>query len=160
MTTPASSQWWVFAVASLSDPSTSSPDYIQAATAAAAEAATGKGNTTPPVGGPFATKADAQAWVTGPGAQYFGAGKTNVAPPSDLPVTAGTPGLSNPLAALGWLQDIGHWFGVAVTALTDKSTWISVGWLLLGLVLVIIALLILAKRTDLLPSAVPVPVPV
>jgi hypothetical protein len=92
----------------------------------------------------FSTQAAAQAYISS---------ESSLAGSGNLPSVPG-------LAALGWLQDIGHWLGVAVAALTDKYTWISVGWLLLGLLLVVIALYMLGKRTDVLPSAVPVPVPV
>jgi hypothetical protein len=43
-------------------------------------------------------------------------------------------------SGLGWLEEIGHWIGVAVTDLTDVHMWISLGWLGLGLILIMIGL--------------------
>lgn len=103
--------------------------------------------------GPFPTKAAAQAYENA-------IGTNAILPPPGTPIVGDIPAPSNPLAFLGFLGDIGHWLGIAVAALTDKYTWISVGWLLLGLVLVVISLYMLGKGSGVLPSAVPVPVPV
>ena len=54
--------------------------------------------------------------------------------------------------------DIGHWIGVLVTHLTDIFMWRSLGWITLGLVLLIVGIMLLLRKMDVLPSVVPVPV--
>lgn len=68
------------------------------------------------VAGPFATQAEAQAWVS-------------------AHEPHGLPPLPNPLA---WLQDIGHWVGILVANLTDPHMWISLGWGWLGFLLLLL----------------------
>lgn len=68
------------------------------------------------------------------------------------------PGVSNPLAFLGWLQDIGHWIGVFVSAITDGAMWRSLGWITLGLILMVVGILMLLRKMDVLPDVVPIPV--
>ena len=68
------------------------------------------------VAGPFATQAEAQAWVS-------------------AHEPHGLPPLPNPLA---WLQDIGHWTGILVASLTDVHMWISLGWGWLGFLLLML----------------------
>lgn len=52
------------------------------------------------------------------------------------------PALANPL---GYLGEIGHFFGLLVSHLTDVHMWISLAWLALGIVLFIEGLLLLLK---------------
>lgn len=61
-------------------------------------------------------------------------------------------------ATSGWLKDIGHWIGEAVAHLLDVHMWRSIGWIVLGAVLLIIGILLWLKKENYLPSAVPVPV--
>lgn len=77
------------------------------------------------VAGPFTTQAEAQQWMSSATA----AGSN--------PVSA--IGLPNPLSAL---TEIGHWIGALVTALTDFAMWRSLGWLVLGLILIWIGVLL------------------
>jgi hypothetical protein len=44
------------------------------------------------------------------------------------------PDIPNPLSGIG---AVGHWIGLAVKHLTDGAMWRSIGWLLLGMILVI-----------------------
>lgn len=86
------------------------------------------------VAGPFKTKAEAQAWIA---AQ-----------------TAG-PSLPNPLAFLGWIQEIGHWIGVAVAYVTDGAMWRSIGWIVLGGILALAGILLwLGKLSGVGPADV------
>lgn len=139
----SSAPWWVFALAYPSQPSTSVPDYVQAPTKAAAEQQTG--GTTPPLAGPFATKTDAENWVSGAGAQYFGPGKTNIAPPVDTPVTQGIPGPAS-FSPLTGLAAIGDFF----QRLSQASTWVRVGEVVLGLILLSVGV---ARVTNAVPVA-------
>jgi len=61
----------------------------------------------------------------------FGKGTTNIAPPSDTPVTAGIPGpgTGNPLAPLA---DIGDFFH----RISEPNTWVRIGEVALGAILV------------------------
>ncbi len=66
--------------------------------------------------GPYATQAAAEA----------AAQKLRTAP------VPGTP-IPNPFS---WVGAVAHWIGDAVLHVTDVNMWISVGWILLGLLLV------------------------
>lgn len=82
--------------------------------------------------GPFATQADAQNWIS----------------QQSNPIGNLVPSIPNPfgfLAALGWIQEIGHWVGIAVAAVTDLHTWISIGWLALGFWMLVIGILLWLK---------------
>lgn len=85
----------------------------------------------PTVRGPFNTQADAEK-----------SAKASVGSGSGSISTQGPVVTSNPLDALG---EIGHWAGVIVTALTDVHMWVSLGWLALGLVLIVMGLLLWLK---------------
>jgi hypothetical protein len=126
MTTPAGpGDWWVILEAQAGPPIQSGFIVVQG-TAAAIHAKYGTG---PQVMGPYPTRAAAQA-----------AGQSVSQPFGPQPPTGLPGGIPNPfgfLAALGWIQEIGHWAGILVSALTDVHTYISVGWLLLGFVLVV-----------------------
>lgn len=56
------------------------------------------------------------------------------------------------------LTEIGHYVGDFVTHLTDGAMWRSLGWLALGLVLMIVGILMLLRKQDLIPDVLPVPV--
>lgn len=124
---PGQGQWWVMAANS---PRPGSPPFqaVQSPTrpkdTAIAHVAAG----------PFATQAAAQAWIT-------------QQDPTGIPI----PSIPNPfgfLAALGWIQEIGHWAGILVSAITDLHTYISLGWLMLGFILLIIGILMWLRTTD------------
>lgn len=70
------------------------------------------------ISGPYPTKAKAQAALT----------KKNK--PPDLP------GIPNPLSGLSDIGKVGHWLGDIVLHIVDGAMWRSIGWLLLGAVLV------------------------
>lgn len=90
----SSANWYVYAIAYPSAPSTSVPLVTQT-----------QYSGTNPLAGPFATKAEAEAWVKA-NQSSFGPGTTNIAPPVDTPVTSGIPGPSaNPLSSLADLAD-------------------------------------------------------
>jgi hypothetical protein len=112
------------------------------------------------LGGPYATQAAAEAAFNS-SAQGIAYNASPQSPAgSGASGSSSTPSTTNqqPSNPLSWLEEIGHWMGVFVAALTDKYMWISLGWLALGLILVVVAILTLVKKTDLLPSVVPVPV--
>jgi hypothetical protein len=95
------------------------------------------------VAGPFDTKAEAESWQSS--AVAAGANPVSAA--------ALAAGVTNPLAFLG---EIGHWFGILVSALTDVHLWISLGWLTLGLVLLGFGIVFWLKKENYLPNVVPV----
>lgn len=132
MTTPSAGngQWWVILEAS-SGPPISSGFIVVQGTAAAIHQKYGTG---PQVNGPYATRAEAEA-AGQKLSQPFGP-----QPPTGLP--GGTPNPFAFLAALGWIQEIGHWAGILVSAVTDVHTWISVGWLGLGFWMLVIGILL------------------
>jgi hypothetical protein len=103
------------------------------------------------VQGPYDTQAKAQAAVGS------STGSTGTGPGIANPNSQANQPPANPFAGL---LEIAHWIGDLVTALTDARMWISLGWLLLGLILVAIAVWILGKNEGVLPDTVPVPVPV
>ena len=117
--TAAKSQWWV--VQNPSGARGGPPVYI------AVQAATSPPNE---VAGPFPTEAAARAEILT---------LENQTTPPPLP------SIPNPfgfLAALNWIQEIGHWFGIAVAAVTDIHMWISLGWLALGFWMLVIGILL------------------
>lgn len=79
--------------------------------------------------GPFPTKAAAEAWVS-------------------AQTSPSLPGLPNPLSFLSLIGNVGHWIGVFVAAVTDVHLYISLGWLLLGLVLLTMGLILWLRTTD------------
>jgi hypothetical protein len=86
----------------------------------------------PVVRGPFNTREDAQKAAAG----AVGSGSGSIS--TQGPVAS----FQNPLDALG---EIAHWAGVIVTALSDIHMWISLGWLVLGLILIIVGILLWLK---------------
>lgn len=84
--------------------------------------------------GPFQTKAEATSYIDQHFTGHGGTGSGGSGPPQS---EAGIPTLPNPLGFLGFLGEIGHWLGILVTALTDIHTYISLGWLLLGLLFLV-----------------------
>lgn len=118
----AKSQWWVTQTPS---GARGGPPVYRAVQSA----------TSPPneVAGPFATEAEARAEIL----KLENQGQF---PPA--------PSIPNPfgfLAALGWIQEIGHWVGLAVSAVTDIHMWISVGWLALGFWMLVVGILLWLK---------------
>ena len=126
---PSQSEWWVLSVTT--GPGPGKFMVIQGTAAAVHAKYDGA------VSGPYPNQAAAQAAANTPGGGFPGA---NI--PGEIHV-------SNPLAFLGWLQDIGHWVGVAVAAITDRYMWISLGWLFLGFILLVAGVLSwIIKYTD------------
>lgn len=118
----AKGQWWV--VQNPSGARGGPPVYI------AVQAATPPPNE---VAGPYATEAEARAKI-------LELENQTTFPPA--------PSIPNPfgfLAALGWIQEIGHWVGLAVSAVTDIHMWISLGWLALGFWMLVIGILLWLK---------------
>lgn len=134
--------WWV-----VWNAGTGAIDVVQSSTKPATPAS-GK------VFGPYTTKAQAQSEAN-PNSSLFQ--QAALGANAGLQQSIGTPG--NPLAFLGYLGEIGHWIGKFVTDITDVHMWISLGWLFLGLVLLVLGILAWLKHENLLPPA-PVPVPV
>lgn len=93
--------------------------------------------------GPFATEAEAKA-------------AQNPQQQSPNPVTDITTAAQNAnFNPLGWLGAIGHWIGEAVAHILDVHMWRSIGWITLGVVLLVLGLLLWLKKENYLPSAVP-----
>lgn len=140
-------------VTGLTDPTQTSgtvtPSYLQAASEAAAEKVIGG----PPLAGPFATKAAAQAWVRAH-PEDFGPGKTGGKAYNDS-ILAGTPGpSSNPL---GGLAAIGDFFA----RLTNPHTWLRVAEFAVGGIFLVIGLNALlhnpiGKAAKAAPKVVPI----
>lgn len=120
-TTAAAAQgkWWV--VAHPTGARGGPPSYI-----------TVQATTSPPgeVAGPFPTQAAAEQWIQGTITQ------------GGLPPAPSIPNPFGFLAALGWIQEIGHWVGIAVSAITDIHMWISLGWITLGFWAMVIGILL------------------
>lgn len=110
------------------------------------------GKTFPECTGPYSSQAAAVAFIkahpNGPG------------PESSTSI--GFPSIPNPFAFLAWLQEIGHFIGLGVAYITDGPMWRSIGWIVLGAVLLITGIYIWLKQQGLIPevSQVPVPIPV
>jgi hypothetical protein len=118
----AAGQWWVIqrATGARGGP----PQYI-------AQQAT-----SPPPGevaGPFKTESEARQWIL------------NAQSQTTFPAAPSIPNPFGFLAALGWIQEIGHWAGIVVAAVTDIHTYISVGWLALGFWMLVIGILLWLK---------------
>jgi hypothetical protein len=97
--------------------------------------------------GPFRTKQAAQAYEDA-------IGKNTLIPPPGTPVV-GNVQVPNPLSGLA---AIGAALAKAVGYLSDLSMWRSLGWLLLGAVLIILGIVLWLKKENFLPSVVPLPV--
>jgi hypothetical protein len=98
--------------------------------------------------GPFATQAAAEQAVRT---------KKGVTPPSTgATLETGVPsGVPNPLSGLAAIAAaLAKFAGY----LGDISMWRSLGWLLLGAVMIILGILLWLKKENFLPSVVPVPV--
>lgn len=105
-------------------------------------------------GGPFKTKAEADASIT----------KHQKETPHGSTVTyshespqqqAGVPGLSNPLSGI---DQIGADLEAFYKDITDGKMWRSLGWLVLGLTLVIAGIFLWLKGSNLIPDVMPIPV--
>lgn len=119
---PAKSQWWV--VQNPSGARGGPPVYI------AVQAATSPPNE---VAGPFPTEAAARQKIL------------DLENQNTFPAAPSIPNPFGFLAALGWIQEIGHWVGLAVSAVTDIHMWISVGWLVLGFWMLVVGILLWLK---------------
>lgn len=64
-------------------------------------------------------------------------------------VGAGKTGGQAAQGALGWLQDIGHWIGEAVAHILDIHMWRSIGWITMGLVLLVLGIFLWLRKADL-----------
>lgn len=129
----STAQWWVILEASAGPPIQSGFIVVQGTAAAIHQ----KYGTGAQVNGPYATRAEAEA-----------AGQKLSQPFGPQPPTGLPGGIPNPfgfLAALGWIQEIGHWVGLAVSAVTDIHMWISLGWLTLGFWMLVIGILLWLK---------------
>lgn len=113
--------------------------YIEAPNESTAQAALGPAGKI--LGGPYATEAEAEK------AFPQGSHGTTTVPKDEGPptVNAEPAHFSNPLDALG---EIAHWLGVGIIAITDKYMWISIGWLLLGLVLLVLGIYVLVRSSS------------
>lgn len=104
------------------------------------------------ISGPYRDKTEAQAavnkGVSAPGGPVTG----GTQPPQSQ---AGVPNLPNPLSGI---ERVGAVLESFYKALTDGKMWRSVGWLLLGIALVIAGLFLWLKREGMTPSVVPIPV--
>ena len=114
MTTPAQQgggQWWVL---DITGPKGGANNYtvVQSPT----RPKTGPAQQV--AAGPFPSKQQAQNWITAQGAGAF-------------------PTPPNPLAFLSWIQEAGHYAGLLVATLTDVHLYISLGWLVLGFILLV-----------------------
>jgi hypothetical protein len=136
-------QWWVVETPDV-HLGTVTPSIVQAATRTEAEQ---KGNGAV-VAGPFQTQQEAQQALNGISSQ----------PGSDIAAKGGpTFHIPNPLHGIDEVAGaVTGFFGV----LTDVTLWRSLGWLLLGVALIILGLYLWLKKQDIIPDAVPVPVPV
>lgn len=132
VTTPAAAPsevpWWVM---QNNAPSHGSPQFkaIQSATRPKDTAVSSV------AAGPFPTKAAADAWIAAQQSPDF-------------------PSLPNPLSFLSTLGNIGHWAGIFTAAVTDVHTWISVGWLGLGLGLLLLGIVLWILSTKTARSAI------
>lgn len=80
------------------------------------------------VAGPFPTRAAAEAYIS-----------------QHTPVQRGINAVTG---AFSWLQDIGHWVGIAVAYITDGAMWRSIGWVALGAALLIIGIILWWRSTE------------
>jgi len=69
----------------------------------------------------------------------------------DIPVIG--PIIAGGASAESGLSEAGHWIGVLVAAITDPHLWISLGWLLLGIMLLIAGLYLLVRLSSAYKSA-------
>ena len=105
---------------------------------------------TPGSFGPYPTKAAAQAKMNALNKQHSASTNVNV------------PVISQAAALASGVAEIGHWSGDLITHLTDVYMWISLGWIALGLLLLVLGVVWLLRKTGIIPQGggVPVPVPV
>lgn len=116
--------------------------------------------------GPFATKAAAQAAIDAARGQPVGTAEPAPNPnmqkiEQDIPVIG---------PAMSTLQNVGDAAATTATAmsaiaeffasLTQANTWRSLGWILLGAVLLISGIVLWLKQAGVIPETTPVPVPV
>lgn len=76
--------------------------------------------------------------------------------PGKNPVTEALPQVKDPLI---WLRDIGHWIGEFVEHVLDVHMWRSIGWITLGIVLMVLGIFLwLGKSGQVEPLPIPRPV--
>ena len=147
--------WWVVIGSSSATGSATLPAWLyEAATAADADAAATKDGHTgiTATEGPFTTKAQAQTAANGitqgeaPGP---GVGAVEGA------ASSAVSGISS---AVSGISEVGHFLGKLVTDVTDGAMWRSIGWILLGLVLIVIGMVMWAGKSGANPVPIPVPV--
>lgn len=102
------------------------------------------------VHGPYNTIADLYA-------AWPNAKSTGAAPIPGAAAVAGAP--SNEASQLtgGVTGALGAFEGIA-QALTDGSLWRSLGWLAMGIILLIVGIMLWLKENNILPEVVPVPI--
>jgi hypothetical protein len=64
----------------------------------------------------------------------------------DIPIIG--PIISGGAGAASGLSEAGHWIGVFVTTITDPHLWISLGWLFMGISLLILGLYLLVRLSS------------
>ena len=138
VTTPGGAAWWAILEASGGPPLQAGYITVQG-TAAQIHAKYGTGAD---VLGPFATQPEAAAAGKAASAPTTGPGGPGLHPQAPTGLPGGIPNPFGFLAALGWIQEIGHWVGIVVAAVTDLHTWISIGWLTLGFWMLLIGILL------------------
>jgi hypothetical protein len=125
------------------------------------------------VSGPYSTLAEAyQVWKNEPQnqdvstltkiGQYLGTGVGYAIYSSSNPaavVGGGKTGGQIAGAAGNWLQAIAHWIGEAVAHILDIHMWRSIGWITLGIVLLVLGIFLWLRKSDLIePFPAPIPV--
>lgn len=95
-----------------------------------------------PIAGPFATKAQADAWVRAHKGT-FGPGTTGGLPGSGDDSIL--PSVPNPFS---WTGAIAHWIGKVALDITDVHMWISLGWILLGIVLMVLGVYLIIRLSE------------
>jgi hypothetical protein len=92
--------------------------------------------------GPFSTRAEAR-----------GAEKKERTTP--IPQIGTPPGIGNPLSGI---ERVGAVLEAADRQLTDAALWRSLGWIALGVILIVLGLVLWLRKSGVIPDVVPVPV--
>lgn len=99
-------------------------------------------------GGPFNTQQDAQKFLDG---LKTTPGGSDIAPSGGIDL----PHLPNPLSGI---ERAGKVLESAYKMITDAAMWRSLGWIILGVILIIAGIYLFLKKQDLIPDVVPIPV--
>jgi hypothetical protein len=67
--------------------------------------------------------------------------------PTTSPATAAGNTAKSAIPGLSGLTEVGHWLAVSVHALTDGQLWRSLGWLLLGVAMMILGVALLLRKS-------------